>query len=195
MKNIHKPGKIILLNGPSSVGKTTIALLLQQKLPEPFWHFSFDHLRDSDILPMNRIRDGEFDWSTMRPSVFDGFHRSLPVLAEAGNNIIVDHIIENEKWMSDLLRLLSGLDVFLVGLHCALPELERRERKRGNRATGEARSDYSIVHGFAEYDMELDTTHLNEDTADLIIDAWKSHSRPTAFERMNTRRKPDSVRS
>ena len=45
---------------------------------------------------MARIRSGEIDWSAMRPAVFDGFHRCLPVLAEAGNNLIVEHIIENE---------------------------------------------------------------------------------------------------
>ena len=143
-------GKIILINGASSSGKSTLARQLQQTLPSPFWHFSFDHLRDSNALPMARVRSGEFDWSAMRPAVFDGFHRCLPVLAEAGNNLIVDHIIENEMWMSDLVKLLTGLDVFFVGVHCPLPELERRERERGNRRVGEARTDYQIVHGFAE---------------------------------------------
>ena len=64
--------KIILINGASSSGKSTLARQLQQTLPIPFWHFSFDHLRDSNALPMTRIRSGEIDWSAMRPAVFDG---------------------------------------------------------------------------------------------------------------------------
>ena len=100
MDTTHEPGKIILINGASSSGKSTLARQLQQTLPIPFWHFSFDHLRDSNALPMARIRSGEIDWPTMRPAVFDGFHQCLPVLAEAGNSLIVEHIIENEMWLS-----------------------------------------------------------------------------------------------
>ena len=177
-------GKIILINGASSSGKSTLARQLQQTLPIPFWHFSFDHLRDSNALPMARVRSGEIDWSAMRPAVFDGFHRCLPVLAEAGNNLIVDHIIENEMWMSDLVKLLAGLDVFFVGVHCPLPELERRERERGNRRVGEARTDYQVVHGFAEYDLEIDSMQPCQINVNTLVDAWESRQHPSAFERM-----------
>ena len=137
---------------------------------------------------MARIRSGEIEWSDMRPAVFDGFHRCLPALAEAGNNLIVDHIIENEEWMWDLVKLLSPFDVFFVGVHCPLTELERRERDRGNRRLGEARMDYKAVHGFVEYDLEIDSTNPNQDNVDLLIDAWKSRTRPTAFERIAARK-------
>ena len=136
---------------------------------------------------MTRIHSGEIDWSAMRPAVFDGFHRCLPALAEAGNNLIVDHIIENETWMSDLLKHLAELDVFFVGLHCPLDELERRELERGNRRAGEARTDYQQIHRFPEYDLEIDSMKANQDNVSTLIDAWKSRSFPTAFERMAAR--------
>ena len=180
-------GKIILINGASSSGKSTLARQLQQTLPIPFWHFSFDHLRDSDALPMARVRSGEFDWSAMRPAVFDGFHRCLPVLAETGNNLIVDHIIENEMWMWDLVKLLAGLDVFFVGVHCPLPELERRERARGDRRVGEARTDYQVVHGFAEYDLEIDSMQPCQTNVNTLVDAWECRQPPSVFERMVAR--------
>ena len=188
MDTTHEPGKIILINGASSSGKSTLARELQQTLQMPFWHFSFDHLRDSNALPMARIRSGDIDWSTMRPTVFDGFHRCLPVLAEAGNNLIVDHIIENEMWMSDLVKLLTGLDVFFVGVHCPLPELERRELERGDRRVGEARQDYQVIHSFAEYDLEIDSTQPCQTNVSTLVDAWKSRQSPSAFERMAARK-------
>src|SRR5262245_34614981 len=129
MNDHREPGKIILLNGPSSAGKSTLARALQQQLYEPFLHLSFDHLRASNVLPMARIRNGELDWARMRPAVFDGFHRCLSAFAKAGNNVIVDHIIEQERWLADLVGLLAPFDVFFVGVHCPLPELER-DRKR-----------------------------------------------------------------
>ncbi|MEZ4647311.1 MAG: AAA family ATPase [Candidatus Eisenbacteria bacterium] len=136
MNERQQPAKIILINGASSAGKSTLARALQQELPEPFLHLSFDHLRTSDALPMARIRNGTVDWERMRPAVFDGFHRSLAAFAEAGNNLIVDHIIESERWRTDLVELLTPFDVFCVGVHCPLPELERRERSRGDRRIG-----------------------------------------------------------
>ena len=183
----REPGKIILINGASSAGKSTLARSLQQRLREPFLHLSFDHLRESSALPMARIRSGELDWARMRPAVFDGFHRCLPAFATAGNNLIVDHIIEQEEWMSDLIRLLGPFDVFFVGVHCPLPELERRERHRGDRRLGEARTDFHAVHRFTEYDLELDSTHPIEDNVARLITAWQARRPPTAFERMATR--------
>ena len=184
----RKPGKIILLNGASSAGKSTLARSLQQRLPEPFWHWSFDHLRESNALPMARIRNGELDWARMRPAVFDGFHRSLLAFAGAGNNLIVDHIIEQEQWLADLVQLLAPFDVFFVGVHCPLPELERREQHRGDRRSGEARRDFDTVHRFTDYDLAIDATQPIEASVARLIDAWRARSRPTAFERMATHR-------
>jgi chloramphenicol 3-O phosphotransferase len=188
MNNHRELGKIILLNGASSAGKSTLARSLQQQLAEPFVHWSFDHLRESNALPMARIRNGELDWARMRPAVFDGFHRCLPAFAKAGNNLIVDHIIEQEQWLADLVRLLAPFDVFLVGVHCPLPELEHRERQRKDRHLGEARKDFHTVHRFMMYDLDIDATQPTEDNVARLITAWQARSRPTAFERLATRR-------
>ena len=45
------PGKIILLNGASSSGKSTLAQALQASLDEPSWHYSIDHLLAANVLP------------------------------------------------------------------------------------------------------------------------------------------------
>jgi chloramphenicol 3-O phosphotransferase len=188
MNDHREPGKIILINGASSAGKSTLARSLQQQLPEPFLHLSFDHLRQSNALPMARIRNGELNWTLMRPAVFDGFHRCLPAFAMAGNNLIVDHIIEQEQWMADLVELLAPFDVFFVGVHCPLPELERRERQRGDRRPGEARRDFHSAHRFTEYDLDIDATQPTDGNVTRLITGWQARSRPTAFERMATHR-------
>lgn len=177
-------GKIILINGPSSSGKTTLALALQEQLAIPFIRFSFDLFLDQNVLPLERIRSGAFSWEAMRPSVFRGIHSCLPALAMAGNNIIFDHIIESKEWLADLLEAVAGLDVFFVGLHCSLPELERREIARGNRRAGEARADFQIVHRVTTYDLELDSENSVEDNTTLLIEAWEQHRRPSALDKM-----------
>ena len=97
------PGRIIFLNGASSSGNSTLAKVMQEALPEPFLHVSSDHLAASGMLPARRDPEGPFAWwQQMRPRFFDGFHRCLPALAAAGNDLIVEHIIEFRAWREDL---------------------------------------------------------------------------------------------
>ena len=177
-------GKIIIINGPSSSGKTTLALAAQKQFDLPFLRFSFDLFLDNQVLPMDQIRTGSFSWDSMRPSVFRGIHRCLPALADTGNNLIFDHIIESKSWLEDLLQSISGLDVFFVGLHCSLTELERRETQRGNRRSGEARADFQTVHSITAYDLELNSENAVEDNANLLIEAWRKRKQPSALDKM-----------
>lgn len=140
------------------------------------------------MLPRERIASGEFVWSGMRQSFFEGFHRSIPAIASAGNHLIIEHIVEELAWMDRLLLLLEPHDVFFVGLHCPLEELERRERERGDRRIGEARSDHAITHTFGEYDLEIDTTGSLEQQADTLLSAWAARGQPSAFTRMAQQR-------
>lgn len=185
MNDNSNPGKIIIINGPSSAGKTTLALALQNQFDIPFLRFSFDVFLENNVLPMERIRNGTISWDSMRPSVFEGFHQCLPALAAAGNNLVVDHIIETKAWLVNLIELLSAYDVYFVGLHCSLPELERRERQRGNRPSGEARIDFETVHSFASYDLELNSEESLEGNVATLIAAWNNRSKPSAFDRID----------
>jgi chloramphenicol 3-O phosphotransferase len=178
------PGKIIVINGPSSSGKTTLALALQKRLELPFIRFSFDLFLDHQAFPMEGIRSGTFSWDAMRPSVFRGLHQCLPALATAGNNIIFDHIIETKAWLHELVSLVSELDVFFVGLHCSLPELERREQQRGDRHKGDAHQDFLTVHSITSYDLELNSEHALEDNVTSLLHAWNGRKRPSALDKM-----------
>ena len=146
-----KSGKVIFVNGVSSSGKSTLAAALQDRLPIPFWHFSIDHLSEAKVLPRERIKSGEFPWKDLRPSFMEGFRRCLPALASAGNNLIVEHIFETQIEYDQLLELLVGFDVFWVGVHCPLPELEKREAARGDRPVGDAKRDFEIAHTFRSH--------------------------------------------
>lgn len=177
-------GKIIIINGPSSSGKTTLALALQKQFDIPFIRFSFDLFLDHNALPTEQIKNNTFSWNLMRPAVFSGIHQCIPALATAGNNIIFDHIIETKTWLYHLISLVSDLDVFFVGLHCSLAELERREIQRGNRRSGEARMDFQTVHSITTYDLNLNSENLLEDNVTLLIQSWKQRKGPSALDKM-----------
>ena len=127
-----KNGKIIFLNGTSSSGKTSIAKELQQILEEPYLLVSVDNF--ISMLPQKYL-NGE-DPKTLGKAILKiihGMHRSISALASTGNNIIVDHVLEKEKWLKECVNVLSDFQVLFVGVRCPLEELEQRERKRGNR--------------------------------------------------------------
>jgi chloramphenicol 3-O phosphotransferase len=172
------PGRIIFLNGASSSGKSTLAKALQEALAEPFLHVSSDHLVVSGMLPARRDPDGPFAWwEQMRPRFFAGFHRCLPALAAAGNDLIVEHIIEFRAWRTELARLLDGLDVFLIGVHCDLAEIDLRERARGDRRIGEGRAhvETSLIHTFGPYDLDIDTTRgIASGLTGSVLAAWQA---------------------
>jgi chloramphenicol 3-O phosphotransferase len=180
-------GTIILLNGASSSGKSTLARMLQAKMDRPFWHVSIDHLRDAGVLPLDRIKKGDFEWAAMREAFFEGYHRSLAAYAQAGNHLIVEHIVETNAWLQRMVALSEPYDVFFVGLHCPLDELERRERRRGDRALGDARRDFSCVHDHALYDLELDSTQSAQRNAERLISCWHARTRPSGFEQLAVR--------
>jgi chloramphenicol 3-O phosphotransferase len=181
-----EPGKIILLNGPSSAGKSTLCQAIQTQMDEPFLQFSLDFFFfNSPVLPKQQLKDGTFDWVEIRPRVFEGFFNCLPALAIAGNNLLIEYIIETQAQWDALRQKLEGFDVFLIGVHCPLPELERREQLRGDRRVGDARRDLATVHTFTKYDFEIDSSESADENAMRIIAAWKSRTTPSVLDALN----------
>lgn len=174
-------GQIIILHGPSSSGKSTTAKAIQRVSEIPFWHISIDHLRDSGVLPTDRINRQEFRWSDLRKPFFDGFHASLAAYANAGNNLIVEHILDTPEWVDELKSLLAPFDVVFVGLHCELVELRIREQARGDRPVGSAEKDFHTVHTGRVYDIEVSGQGNVEENAQSILDRWRSGARQSEF--------------
>lgn len=159
--------QILVLNGTSSAGKSTLAKALRAAIEEPFCYYASDQLADAGF----RVRK-ELAHSDERARFFDGFHRSIGAFAAAGNNLIVEHIVEEAAWWSQLKAILEPFDVFWVGVHAPLAEIERREKERGNRQIGEARYHLK-THDYCGYDIEVDTTLPLEAVVSNILDRWQ----------------------
>jgi chloramphenicol 3-O phosphotransferase len=82
-------------------------------------------------------------------------------LSRNGINAIVDTVIldilEEHGWLSESVRILKESPVLFVGVHCPLTELERRERQSGNRDIGQAKWQFTRIHGHKIYDIEINT--------------------------------------
>jgi chloramphenicol 3-O phosphotransferase len=169
------PGKIIFLNGVSSSGKSALAKELQKRLTEPFLHLQLDAF--IEMLP--RTDDLE-----MFMKMVSGMNRSIAVISEEQNNLIVDHVLVEKSWMDQCLELLGARYVLFVGLSCPLEELERREQKRDSRRQGFARAQIELIHQDKIYDIELDTHALSVgECVEQVLEFYDS-KRPAAFDKM-----------
>lgn len=180
-------GFIIFLNGTSSSGKTTIARALQERLPDPYMHVSVDGFLC--LYPERywnpTCREDAMVLAGLVPLAVSGFHRAVAALAEAGNRVIVDHVLQEEGWLEECVERWAGLDVLFVGIRCPVEVAERREAERGDREAGTARYQHDRVHAHGVYDVEVDTSALTVDECVArIVRAREAPGAPRAFERL-----------
>ncbi len=142
------PGTIIILNGASSSGKTTILAALQKQLAEPYLNAGIDKF--IWMLPgryLDRpLWDDVLGLATCAGSLghqlFSGMHHAIAALAHTGNNVIADHVLVEPAWVSECARLFADLPAYLIGIRCPLEVLEEREKARRDRTLGQARAQY-----------------------------------------------------
>ena len=183
---------VILLNGPGSVGKGSVAAALQAAfLDEPLLHVAMDTF--FEMLPARTVGtpDGlqfEVHIEDRHPSVrafcgpaaertWAGMRVSTGVLAEAGNGLIIDDVAEASE-IGDYRRILQSYSPLFVGLTAPLAVLEERERSRGDRMVGLARWQHERVHRDVEYDLMLDMSAHSPPEAALRIMQVLASSRP-----------------
>jgi chloramphenicol 3-O phosphotransferase len=170
---------VIVLNGASSSGKSSIARALQRLLPEPYLSFGTDTLLDA--LP-SAMADDETGISVATDgtvSVGPGFRRlerawfaGLTAIARDGVGLIIDEVfLEGGEAQRRVHERLSGLDILWVGVHCDLDVATAREALRPDRSIGMARSQALIVHHGMEYDVDVNTTHATAAECAAVIAA------------------------
>ncbi|OLS21002.1 MAG: Chloramphenicol 3-O phosphotransferase [Candidatus Heimdallarchaeota archaeon LC_3] len=176
-------GKIIFLNGTSSSGKSCIAKELQKHLEEVFLHISVDTFLN--LLPDHVLNGDEIEVIQKEIlKVISGMHEILKTLAQNGNNLIVDHVLELPSWLTECVEYLNNFYVFFVAVRCPLEELEKREEKR-DRQKGLARSQFNRIYKPNIYDYEIDTSKYEaHECAKKIINAYKVCKEPEAFKKL-----------
>lgn len=153
-----RSGRVILLNGASSAGKSTVARNLRLLLKEEAMIFSMD-----DYLAMN-LGKYETALDAVRETglpFIESFHAAIAEAARKGALVIVDHVIgESRRWILDLLNRLDGIPRILVRVECRQDILLERERRRTDRtpAPSHAQRQHESIHRHFPHNLSIDTS-------------------------------------
>ena len=186
-----KPPDVILLNGASSAGKSSLTLALQVRLP-------FVRMGIDDFIweraPLSwygapegfvRVPGKVSEYGAEALKLWRAYHRAVRVCVAEGLGVVVDDAILTRELMDDWVTALAGVDVFFVGVHCSAEELTLRATARRDRDPAGVLEGMKRVHAHATYDLEVDSTVTPSSAlAAQIIVALETRSGPSAFERM-----------
>jgi chloramphenicol 3-O phosphotransferase len=192
------PGRVIVLNGTTSAGKSTLARALQRKLAvngEPWMVIALDdffaraprawfriadhvgaHAEEGMVFEMV---DGAIERRVgpFGRAVLAGYRAAVAGMAHAGLNVIVDEVLLSSEDWDGWQEKLAGLDVRWIAVEVALETILQRELDRGDRMIGMAAAQFDVVHSFPAYELRVDTGTLTPDeAADAILGSMAPRS-------------------
>lgn len=177
---MRKTGRILLLNGPSSAGKTTLSWELQTKA-SGYWYW----------LPLDcflaAVPSQQWDEASDAAyrTAYDLHHECVKLLSDQGKNVIVDTVICSEAAFASFEEKMAGYPVIMVKVTCPVEELNRREAARGDRDIGLAAGQADIMVPRQSYDLVVDTHgQSTAECACRIMDLLANPQQPSAFARL-----------
>jgi len=182
---MRKKGKIIILNGVSSSGKTTVSKTLQRELEEPYFWVANDTFCD-----MYSPKHWKEDWIIAINEALIAMMHTIKQISDLGYNVIVDQVFLNNESQNTILNqcveLLHDYPVLFIRIDSSLADLRRRELERGNRRIGQAESQLNIVHNHSFYDLTINTSFATlEENIEYIKQGLLHIPVPSAFDQLH----------
>lgn len=162
----------VILTGPSSAGKTSVAHALQDVLPDVWLHVPDDAFLD--MVPMSHPRLQPKPMTALQSiGFFSGVVGAWKAMVDRGNLLLID-TVANELLLAECASAFHGDRVMVVSLTAPLGVLEARELERGDRDVGLARAQaaYITERLSSAHDLRIDTASYSvAEAARLIADA------------------------
>ncbi|HYD59408.1 MAG TPA: AAA family ATPase [Noviherbaspirillum sp.] len=168
----------IILHGPTSSGKTSLAKALQANALVPAFHISLDA-----FVTMSRRRDMRSDEEQRHAYHIhcENLRSTLARVADTQFDIILDFVLRDEAELQACFDVLSRRPTYVVRVCAPLHILEERERGREDRASGMAREQIGHPAFQRTYDFTIDTsTCTPEEGASAIRRFIRERSRMTS---------------
>lgn len=159
---------VVVLSGPSSSGKTSLARELHQQLPEPAWLFVAD-----ECFPKPHPSAAAHEENLEAAIVV--FHRALSLWAASGRNVIIDGALPygDPALRTACLDELGNFRTYIIAIDCTVTELRRREAHRPDpRLPGWAERQHADIHDGLPIALHIDTTEITSAAAARTVLNW-----------------------
>lgn len=182
-------GPVVIINGPSSCGKTSLARSLQARLCRPHQHLQLDTFRAMEPAEYwANWKDRPHASALQLAALCRAMNAAVAEYSRHGQGVLFDVAFTTPESRSYMLIDLADLPVHLIGVSCAPDELARRERERGDREQGLAVGQAKWIHAHMQYDLEIDSTLPSPAECAVTIARWlDGNPEPVAFNAMRAR--------
>ena len=144
----------VLLNGPSSSGKSTLSKALQSLIEN-------GRSERYEVVSIDDFMKGSPTETIYEDDVYaisgDLCEKALEILG-SGSGVIIDHVITSERIFRQLTEMLSAYPLRTVNVSCPLDVLRERELARGDRCPGSAEASAEYLYPKDGYDLTIDTS-------------------------------------
>lgn len=183
-------GQVLVLNGPSSSGKTTLARMLQARLPTAHQHVQLDAFRamEPEGYWVLSKREGPAVVALRTTALCRAMGATVRTYALHGQNTIFDVALVRDSDWRDFLYELGECPALLIGVVCDVEELARRERGRGDRELGLAAAQAMRIHAGRPYDTTVDSGASSAEQCAAQILEWLAKApEPKAWDNLRSR--------
>jgi chloramphenicol 3-O phosphotransferase len=159
------PAQILVLNGASSAGKSSLGRALQRRLGPGWFMLGVDDLLAA-ILPFGddpelfEVTGGGVVRTTEALRRAEAaWYAGVAAIAEQAPGLILDEVLlDGAASQARLTTALAGTALTWIGVFCDPDVGERRERLRGDRVAGMHAEQRRRVHDGVQYDHVVDTS-------------------------------------
>ena len=159
--------QIIILNGTSSAGKTSVAKYISDQTDQQFYHLQWDTF-------LKTLPDDKKDLSVL-------FRQAAHDILNKGQDVIMDVVCVPAQTFDDLVASFSKHATTTIQLKASPEVLKEREQTRfgtdEERTIGMAGKQYDTMYNqenHSPYDLEFDSGSMStQEMGDIIMDHIK----------------------
>jgi chloramphenicol 3-O phosphotransferase len=177
---MNNPGTLILINGSSSSGKSTLLRAFQDYMHTEhnidYWYFGTDI--GFNMLPPITVSKWEtaylhFEIKTKDSKPYPIFkptksflkyllarYKAIKTFLDLGYNIIADEVVWSQEYIEYLTQVFQQSNIYLIKTFAENPILKNREKKRKDRPENLWKSSTDFSHINMHYDLEIDTSSM-----------------------------------
>ena len=166
-------GTVVLLSGPSSTGKTSIAECLRRLTPRPAVFLNGDELDlPSESLAVTTLRALPARLVVPMEEKFHlGYFGALVAFASNGLHAIGEVLFKSPESFATFTRSVASVPSLVVHVTCDLEIRRAREVERGDRAPGTTDLTAGQEWTPDRFDLTIDTSHTEPMAAATAIAA------------------------